>query len=57
MMTVPSTESTINTKHVQMHASGAYDKKTVIDYYQRLYGFAPDYLDKKIKQIDEMAAL
>lgn len=34
----------------------ASDTSGMIDYYKRAYGYAPDYLEKIIKQIEAMAA-
>jgi len=36
--------------------TAASDKSTMIDYYKRLYSYAPDYLKLVIKEINEMAA-
>lgn len=37
-------------------AVGEYDKKKSIDYYKRLYFYDPAYLEKTIRQVEEMAA-
>lgn len=38
-------------------ASASYDKEGSVAYYKKLYGYAPDYLNLVIKEINEQAAL
>lgn len=38
-------------------SASAYDKEGSIAYYKKVYGYAPDYLNLVIKEINEMAAL
>lgn len=37
--------------------ASAYDKSGSIEYYKKLYSYAPDYVAKVVQEINEMAAL
>jgi len=37
--------------------AGVINKPNVVDYYTKLYGYAPDYLKLVVKEIEELAAM
>jgi hypothetical protein len=45
------------TSKARLAKAGFSDKTEVIDYYKKLYSYAPDYLKLVIEQVNQTAAM